>query len=425
MLKPDGLDNDIDCVSAALAHWDPQLTQNAIDYIYFSEYFAINGVKNDSTVIDFDIEPQNDFIDMSGSLIQIKVQITKADGTAIGAQSATDSVGFVQLPPCSLFTGLNFILNEHSLSDSYGTFNQSCYLQTLMSFSKETKKTRLSLCGYYSDDDFSADTAHGAAAMSGYKHRCTDTALSKIKTYFIPIMHSFWLQPRFLCPMIGFRLEFTKAPPALCLKSNKENADYLYKIVSMNLWLKKVKIMPSIKLAWENRLSAKPAQYPQKRFFCKPKIINAGTTTVCFENLFDSKPIPDRCFLALIEQTVFRGTYSTDPYKYSHHSLAEISLSYDNHIFPSPHKFQMDYSSATKPDWTQPYLALHSYQIKQNYGMDISYENFPKAYCLYTFQFGADGEESDHIVPDKNASVRAELVFKTGTKNPALMLLIF
>ena len=57
-------------------------------------------------------------------------------------------------------------------------------------------------------------------------------------------------------------LDFVKAGANFCLKSDKDKADFKYKITSMKLQLKKIKIYSSYKLELEQRLANEAAIYP-------------------------------------------------------------------------------------------------------------------------------------------------------------------
>ena len=64
---------------------------------------------------------------------------------------------------------------------------------------------------------------------------------------------------RYLIPLVPMSLEFIKSGSNFCLKSNKSNADYIFKITSMKLFLKKIKIISNYKLELEHRLANEAA----------------------------------------------------------------------------------------------------------------------------------------------------------------------
>ena len=56
----------------------------------------------------------------------------------------------------------------------------------------------------------------------------------------------------------------------------------------------------------------------------------------------------------------------------------------------------------------------------------ITYSDYATQYCIFTFTFGKNPmHSSDHINPARSASARLDLTFETGTRNPALSLLLY
>ena len=421
-----------ECVSGSLDLFSPPFMETMVENVYFTEYLPTNAISDSANSITFNIPSADDMIDLTESYVQVRCKITKANGTnldAFAAPSGTpasgNSVGFVQMPITSMFSSMVFRLNDELMTDSFSTYPYLAYFQTLLNFSSDSKKGRLQLLGYYEDQDLSANRADGAAPASGFKTRAALTAQSHEATFIAPCFQSLWSQSRYILPLTPMSMEWIKAPAAFCLKSDDTSANYLYKITSMKMFLKKIKIRPSYKLELEERLLKEPALYPLRQAYVKPFFIDAREKSVSFENIFQGRSLPAYCAVAICTQAAYRGSYGTSPFEFKHHSLTSLKISIDSEVFPSPSPFQPDYISTSAPNWTREYLALQDNQIKVDAGNAISYDMFAKGFAIYVFHFGETSLANDHTSPKRAGSARLDVSFAPTSDNAALTLLLY
>ena len=421
-----------ECVSGSLDLFSPPFMETMVENVYFTEYLPTNAISNSANSITFNIPSADDMIDLTESYVQVRCKITKADGSNLDAYAApasgstsANSVGFVQMPITSMFSSLVFRLNDELLTDSFATYPYLAYFQTLLNFSSDATESRLQLLGFYKEKRMNHTAAHATATASGFKTRAGLTAQSHEATFIGPIFQSMFSQSRFLLPLTKMSLEWIKASPAFCLKSNNSTADYLYKITSMKLFLRKIKIRPSYKLELEERLLKEPALYPLRQAYVKPFFIDAREKSVSFENIFQGRSLPAYCAVAICTQAAYRGSYGTSPFEFKHHSLTSLKISIDSEVFPSPSPFQPDYISTSAPNWTREYLALQDNQIKVDAGNAISYDMFAKGFAIYVFHFGETSLANDHTSPKRAGSARLDVSFAPTSDNAALTLLLY
>ena len=422
-----------ECISGSLDLFSPPFMETTVENAYYTEYFPTNAISDSANSIAFHIPPTEDMVDLAESYVQVRCKITKADGSNLDAYAApasgstsANSVGFVQMPITSMFSSLVFRLNDELLTDSFATYPYLAYFQTLLNFSSDATESRLQLLGFYKEKRMNHTAAHATAPASGFKTRAGLTAQSHEATFIGPIFQSMFSQSRFLLPLTKMSLEWIKASPAFCLKSNNSTADYLYKITSMKLFLRKIKIRPSYKLELEQQLLKEPAMYPLRQAYCKPFFIDAEEKQVSFENVFQSRSIPAYCAIAICDQTAYRGAYGKSPFQFDHHSLTSLKISVDSDVYPSPTPFQPDFVSTTAPNWTREYLALQDNQIKVDAGNGISYDMFANHFAIYVIHFGRlSSLANDHTSPKRAGSARLDVSFASTSTNPALTLLLY
>ena len=423
-----------ECISGSLDLFTTPYMETAIDNCYYSEHQPNNAITDSSNSISMNISGSEDLTDLSESVVQLRCKITKANGDNIDAFAAPageplsgNSVGFIQMPLTSIFSSLVFRLNDQLLSDSFSTYPYLAYFQTILNFSRDARRSRLQLLGFYEDPNPNVTAAHAAASNCGFKKRASLTATSHEATFMGPVFHGLWSQTRYILPLVPMSLEWIKAPASFALKSNKVDADFKYKIISMKLFLKRIKIKSSYKLELEDRLAKENALYPLRHAYCRPFFIDANEKCASFENIFNARTVPAYCAVAVVSQTAYRGSYSESPFSFNHYSLTSLKISIDGNVYPSPMPFQPDYTSTTAPNWTREYLALQDNQIKIDGGNYITYEAFKNSgYAIYIFHFGRETSiANDHVSPKRSGSARLDVSFDSSSTNPALTILVY
>ena len=422
-----------ECISGSLDLFSPPFMETVIDSCYFTEYTPTNAISDSANSIGFQIPASDDLIDLSESLVQVKVKITKQNGQDLdafiagGAGNSANSVGFIQSPLTSMFSSVVIRVNDQLISDSFNTYGYLSYFQNLLNFSADARRTRLSLLGWYDDTNPNANAAHTGSSASGFKTRAGLTALSHVATFVGPIYHGLFNQSRYLVPFTPLTLEWIKAQASFCLKSNANAPTFIYKIESMKLFLRKIKIKPSYKLSLESKLLKEPAIYPIRQAYVKPFFLDQNQKQCSFENIFQNRSLPSYAAVALVTQDNYRGAYGTSPYQFDHFSLTSLKITVDNESYPTPTPFMPNYDSADRPDWSREYLALQAGGVKVNEGLGITYNAFKTSgYTIYAFNFGRENSiAQDHISPKKNGSARLDISFASTSVNPALTLLLY
>ena len=416
-----------ECVSASLDLFTKPLLEMSVDKTYFSDHTPAEAIANTANSIEIGIPPSRDMTDLAESYIEVKVKITKNNGQNLDAFVGDNSVGFDQIPITSLFKSFNFRVEDELLSDTYSTYPYVAYIQTILNYGADARKGRLRLMGYYDEENVSTNEAHDAAGASGFKSRAAITSGSKKATFIGNIFHGLWSQNRYLLPMLNLRTEWIKSDAAFCLKSNAANPTFKFKIESLKIFMKKIKLRDAFKLELEERLLKEPASYPLCHATVKPFYIAANEVEATFENLFQSKPIPSLVIIGFVKQANLRGAYADSAFNFEPFHLESLEIQVDDNVFPSPTPFKPKYDSTTEPDWTREYLALNNYLIKLDTGNLITYDMFKTGgYCLYVFHLGREfSVTNDHTTPKKSGVARLAATFASGSNNPALAMMMY
>ena len=116
------------------------------------DYHPITNIAGNDIPIHFEVTGSPDeYIDCQSIDLELKVKITKTDGTDI--DSKTDKVGLTNLAIASLFQDVSLTLNDKQIEGGDHTYPYGAYLGTLSQFQSQAKKTHLLTSGWLGDEE--------------------------------------------------------------------------------------------------------------------------------------------------------------------------------------------------------------------------------------------------------------------------------
>ena len=96
-------------------------------------------------------------------------------------------------------------------------------------------------------------------------------------------------------------------------------------ILSAIMYVRKVKLSPSVFLAHAKALENSTAKYPINRVVCKTLTIPSAVMDVNHEKLFSGQ-IPTRIVIGLVRSDAFNGSTTRNPFNFQNFRLTEISV---------------------------------------------------------------------------------------------------
>jgi len=99
-------------------------------------------------------------------------------------------------------------------------------------------------------------------------------------------------------------------------------------VTHASLFVRKVKLSPSVFLAHAKALEDSTAKYPIKRVVCKSFQIPENYLDASHENLFSGQ-LPTRIVIGLVDNRAFNGSRDHNPFNLHHYNVSEISLYLD------------------------------------------------------------------------------------------------
>ena len=407
-----------ECTKSELDLFTIPATQTSISKGQWIEYHPISNI-TDSGPIEFYVSGTGDeYLDLARTQLFVKAKITKANGTAIDADT---QVGPVNLFLHSLFSQVDVSLNERLISPSTNTYPYRAMIETLLNYGEEAKTSQLSMAMFYKDTPGKMDVANPVAAddaaNKGLKVRYDFTKESHIVDMMGPIHSDIFFQDRLMLNGVNLRIKLNRAKNSFCLMSSAAAPTFKVVITEAILFVRRVKLASSIILGHAAALKHSSAKYPVRRIDCKVLSIPRGFSSFNPDNI-SLGHIPKRIVLVLVDTQAYNGTYSTNPFNFKHHNLTQVGVYVDGEQIPRKPLF-LNFDEARGQNVIAGYQSLFSGtgKLSQDAGNQISRSDYGSGYTAFCFDLSPDHCSGDHFELIKQGNLRAELHFKEPLAN--------
>ena len=368
------------------------------------EYHPLTTV-TDGSPIEFDISGTGeDYVDFSNTMLYVKAKITANDGTDLANDAA---VGPTNLFLHSLFAEVDIALNGTLITASTNTYLYRAMLETLLSYGEDAKKTQLTSSLYYKDQSGRMDSVDFAAAARNeglYKRR---TVTVGSRTFdMMGRLHADIFQDRYMLNEVGVKIKLVRSKDVFCLMGA---VPCKVRIMHASMYVRKVKLTPSVFLAHAKTLKHGSAKYPIRRVVCKSFTIPQNYRDISHEKLFSGQ-LPTRIVIGLVSNRAFNGHLESNPFNFQHFNLTEISLYLDGQQQHALRPIQTDYANH---QYIRAFNSLFAGtgKLYKDEGLFIRRADYSGGYTLYAFDLTADLGEDDHFSLVRQGSVRLALKF--------------
>lgn len=304
-----------ECIKSELDLFALPSTQTSIEGGQWIHYKPLSSLTDDSP-IEFVIPGQsNEYIDLSQTMIHMKVKVVKQDGNNL-----TDdiSVGPVNNFIHSLFSQVDVYLNQKLISPPSNTYAYRAYIETLLNYGKDAKHSHLTCGLWFNDtpkymDDLQTDNNKGLAKRKEYITNSKQLEL-------IGHVHSdIFNQEKFLINGVEMRVKFVRSRDSFCLLTNADQSIKI-NIMEATLLIRKAKINPTVLIAHSKGLEISTAKYPITRTDVKVLTIPAGVQGKSMDNVFLGQ-LPKRCIIGFVSNAAFNGDLKKNPFNFQHYKM--------------------------------------------------------------------------------------------------------
>lgn len=394
-----------ECVKTELDLFTVPYTQTSIEKSTFVEIPPMSAL-TDAGPIEFFISASGeDYLDLNDSYLYTRVRITNPDGTLLA--NAAD-VGFINYPGCSLFSQVDIMLGDRLITQSSNTYPYRALIECLLNYGEDTLATQFSTGLFCKDTAGKMDETSITGDNEGLAQRGEYTSESHIVELIAPVHADLFFQEKLLLNGVDMSLKFIRSKDDFVLMT-PGNVQFAVKIMSASLFVKKITVAPTVRLAHSRALQHTNAKYAIDRVSLKTFSIPTGTRVCNQENLFIGQ-IPKFVVIAFVDNEAYTGSYARNPFNFGNYNTEFISLYADGQPHPA-RPFQ--------PFFQRGQYVREYYQLIESTGrhlkdrsLAITRSDFGSGYTLFCFNLEPDGGGSGNVSLIKNGNVRLEVRFR-------------
>ena len=229
-------------------------SQTSLEDSSFTEYHPVL-VLTSTGPIEFTISAENsNYIDLVNNFLYVRASVTTSNGADL-AKTAEIA------PECNflhtLWSQVDVYLNGSLVTQSKKNYPYRAYIENLLSFGQEAKKSQLSTLLWHRNTSGHFDSC--AAANKGYTQRKALAAESKEIDTMRKLHIDLTFQNRYLLNGVEVRLRLIRSKDLFCLHGNANQAQNKVSLKAVTLFVRKVKPNPAVQLA-HVKASNKPLQ---------------------------------------------------------------------------------------------------------------------------------------------------------------------
>lgn len=405
-----------ECAKSELDIFTIPPTQTSIEKGSLIPYNPIASITAGGPVEFYIPGASDEYIDLSQTQLYVRAKITNANGTDLAADAP---VGPVNLFLHSLFSQVDVALNERLITGSTPSYPYRAMIETLMSYGQDAKQSQLTSALYYKDTPGKMDVANPTlededAVNRGLKERYHFTHTSRVVDLVGRIHSDIFFQNKYLINGVNMKVKLIRSKDEFCLMSSGADANFKVSILEATLFVRRMKISPSIQLGHAKALEKGNAKYPIRRVQCKMMSVPAGNITLTQDHVFLG-PLPNRLVIACVDNTAFNGTYAKNPFNFQHYQVTSVAVHVDGEQIPAK-PLKPDFIDAGGQNYIRAYHTLFSGTNKTNedQGNQISRSDYPQGYTLYAFDLTPDLTCGSHFNLLKHGDLRLQMTFATA-----------
>ena len=357
----------------------------------------------DSSSIEFDISLLPDeYYDFQNVFLWIKGKVKKSDGSAMG-DAETKKFSIINYALNTMWEQIDIYLGNTLISQSSNTHPYRSFIEVLTSYNLLAAGTHLRSAGLDSTDSLDA--------IDEDLNKIVDK--SKEFTLYGRINGDIFNSDRLLLNGVPIRIVLTKGKDAFNFLVDGDISPKLH-ILDASLFIRKVKVSPTLLSAHAKALQITKAKYPIKRTEVKLINLNSGQSSFVLDNVWMGQ-MPSKLIFALVEHDAASGNLKSNALGFKNNGLNYLAVHINGDMYPT---------KAYQPDFENDNYEREYFEFFNNLGYTLSsttpmipFKAFKESFCLYVFNFNADFDqprENEYINLSREGFLNIEVHFKTN-----------
>lgn len=403
-----------ECHKSELELFSVLPTQVNVENSYYCHYSPVSSLTQDSN-IEYSIPGNLDeYVDLSHSLLSVKVQIVpeKEDTKEADLTNDANDFGVINNFCSSLFSSVDVALNQKTVSSASSHYAYRAYLECLLNYSSDARKSHLTTGLWYDDDGGQMDQLHTLIGTTnkGLQARREHFKDAAIVDLLAPIHADIFNSDKFLLNNVDISLRFVKNKSEFLLMQSADSLQRKVVIRDMSVIMRRVKVSPSVILNHGRLLSNNTCKYNLTRVEIKTFTLAKGAMSQSVDNAVLGL-LPKRVTIFFVTNKAFNGSRQHNPYNFQHFSLNYLSLMCNGTKIPS---------TALTPNFEKKNFIRCFHSVFSGSGCHysdcgtlINRDNYDKGYAVFCFDLSSDMSAScgSHFNLSKTGNLKIELGF--------------
>ena len=379
--------------------------------------------------INFNIEGDEQYVDLNSTFLTLTARVVDTRPNKIP-----------MAPECvvaptnnwlhTLFSQVTLYINGKAVNQSHNMYHYKAYLENLLSYGTDARKTYLQGEGFYRDSAAHMDSLDNNL-NKGFRQRGELCARSRIVQLKGRLHLDLFNQPHLLLNNTPIRITLDRnkhaltlmhAPPDGNAANDHEKAEFAMEVLSAVLDVRKVTLAPPLRLAHINALNTTTAKYPIRRTVPFSIQIPQGTVHLSKANVTQGQ-LPRRVTVGIVSGEAERGVCDQNPFNFHHWNMTSLQLS----VGGTPHPVQpMKFDFATNQH-LEGFMSLFigTGQYGSDEGNMLSRDEYGKGFTLCCFNLTPDLDyEDDHYSSTKTGNLDVSVSFQQGAPQPLTMIVL-
>lgn len=351
------------------------------------------------------------YVDLSRTRLQLSVRIVDDTDKPV---SAIDLVGLINYPLNTLFSNVEFTIQQKDVTASVGSnYAYKAILDSLLTKDSDELVSSLQASGFYKDtagwmNSIAPDNGNRGLLSRWELTRSGSTAALQGQLC-IDVMKI----TKFLPNGLAFKLRLFPQRDTFTLMYVGTKS-YHVEITDASLHMQYIAPTNELIVGHHAAIEKGPALYAFERSNIKSWVIPAGLTVWTIDSLFADE-CPNQLLIALTTSKGYTGDAAVNPFDFSHHDLEYLSFQIEGQSATAA-VFSPDYSNK---HYTKEFLSL--YGPENDYKGNINYEEYRGGYCIYKVKLDT-GIQATHTNMSRRAQTRLVFRFKEALSEAVVVI---
>jgi len=181
------------------------------------------------------------------------------------------------------------------------------------------------------------------------------------------------------------------------------------------LYVRKVRVLPSVQHGHELGLQSHNALYPIQHVSMDSHTVPAGQQSFTKENIFQGR-MPKFLVVGMVTNGAFVGTYNRNPFNFQHFGISYLGLFRDGECVPERTPYDMPDENHYVRSFLGSIHALEQFNRNENNGITLT--DFMGGSMLFAFNLTPDltagGNSGGVQQPYRQGNLRLEVKFRTA-----------